>query len=58
MQSTRYSCQLLMKFEFTQQVFEKSSSIKFHENLSGGSGIIPCGQTDRHTRMMKIFAIL
>jgi len=37
MQSTHYSCQILMKLEFSRQNFEKSSTIKFHENPSSGS---------------------
>jgi len=37
----------VMKLEFSRQVFEKYSNIKFHENLSSGSRIIPCRQTDR-----------
>jgi hypothetical protein len=51
---TRYSCQILMKLEIFQQVFEQSSDIKFHEYLSCGSGVVPCGQTD----MMKLIVAL
>jgi len=29
MESTRYSCQILMKLEFYRQIFEKSSNVKF-----------------------------
>jgi hypothetical protein len=43
---SRYSCQILIKLEFSQQVFEKYSDIKFHENPSSGSGVVPCGRTD------------
>jgi hypothetical protein len=32
--NTRYSCQTLMKLEFSRQIFEKSLNIKFHENPS------------------------
>jgi hypothetical protein len=32
--------------EFSRQIFEKSSNIKFHENLSSGSRVVPCGQTE------------
>ena len=39
---------MLMKFEFSQQIFEKYSNIKHHENPSSWSRVIPCGQTDRH----------
>jgi hypothetical protein len=36
-----------MKLEFFRQIFEKYSNIKFHENLSSGSGVVLCGgQTD------------
>jgi len=38
-----------MKTEFTRQIFEKSSRIKFNENPSSGSRVIPCGQTDVRT---------
>jgi hypothetical protein len=52
MQSTYYSCQTSMKLEFSQQIFKKASSIKFHENLSSRSLVIPCRWTD----MMKLIA--
>jgi hypothetical protein len=45
--STRYSCQILMKLEFLQQIFEKYSNIKFRENPSIWSRVFPCGRTDR-----------
>jgi len=38
----------LMKLEFFGQIFEKFSNIKFHENPSSGSRVVPCGQTDKH----------
>jgi hypothetical protein len=52
MYSTRYSSQILMEVEFSQQRFEEHSDTKFKENL-----IVPCrptdgrteGQTDRQT---------
>jgi hypothetical protein len=46
MQRTLYSSQLLLELEFSQQIFEKSSNIKFHGEPNSGSRIIPCGQTD------------
>ena len=46
MYSTHYSCQVLMKLEFSRQIFTKYSNIKFHENPSSGSRVIPCRQTD------------
>jgi len=39
-----------MKLELCQQIFGKSSYIKFHENLPSGSRAIPCGHTHAHTR--------
>ena len=49
MYSTRYSCQILMKLEFSRQIFENYSNIEFDENTFGGSGVVPCAQTDRQT---------
>jgi hypothetical protein len=43
------SCSILKNIKFSQQIFEKSSNIKFHENPSTESRIIPLGQTDRQT---------
>jgi len=43
-----------MKRELTQHIFEKYANIKFHENQSSGSPIVPCGQKD----MTKLFTIL
>jgi hypothetical protein len=45
----RYSCQILMELEFCRHIFEKSSNIKFHDNSSSGSRVVPCGQTDKWT---------
>jgi hypothetical protein len=36
-----------MKLEFSRQIFEESSNIKFRENPSGGSRDVPCGGMDR-----------
>jgi hypothetical protein len=42
-----------MKLEFSRQIFEKYSNIKFHENPSGGSRVVQRGwaggQTNRQT---------
>ena len=48
MYSTGYCWQILMKLEFSIQIFEKSSNNKFHQNPSNGSRVVPCGRTDRH----------
>ena len=46
----RYFCRILMKLEFFRQIFEnKSLNIKFHKNLSSGSRVVACGETDRRT---------
>jgi len=46
--STRYSCQILMKLEFSGRIFDKSSNIKFHESPSSCSRTVSCGRTDIH----------
>jgi len=38
-----------MNVEFSRQIFEKYSNIKFHENMSGGTGVFSCEQTDTWT---------
>ena len=40
--------------EFSGQIFEKHSNIQFHENLSSGSRVVPCGLTDM-TKLMVAF---
>ena len=45
MYSTPYNCQILIKLEFSRPVFERYTNIKFHENPSSESRIIPCGRT-------------
>jgi len=48
-----------MKLEHSRQIFEKYSSIKFHENPSNGSPVVPCGRTggqrDRHNEANSRF---
>jgi hypothetical protein len=43
-----------MKLEFSRQIFENSSNIKFHETPSIGSRVVPRGRTDRRTDMKKL----
>jgi hypothetical protein len=38
-----------VKLEFSGQSFEKYSNVKFHENLSSGSGVVACGKLDGQT---------
>ena len=40
--------------ELSRQIFEKFPSIKFNENPSSGSRVVPCGRTDRRTGMTKL----
>jgi hypothetical protein len=44
----------LMKLGFSWQIFEKYSNIKFHENPTSGSRVVPCGQTDGRKDMTKL----
>jgi hypothetical protein len=43
-----------MELEISQRIFEKSSNIKFNENLSSGSRVVSCRQTDGRTDMTKV----
>ena len=49
MHSTGYSGQILMKLAFSRQIFEKYSSIKFHENPSSESRVVSCRRADTQT---------
>ena len=48
--SIHHSYQMLMKLEFSQQIFKKYSNIKCHENLPSRSRVAPCRQTDKTDR--------
>jgi hypothetical protein len=54
MQSTRCSCHILIKLEFSRQSVEEYSNIKFHKNPSIGSQVVQCGRTDRQTDMTNL----
>jgi hypothetical protein len=43
-----------IKIEFSRKSFEKYLNVKFLENLSSGSRILPYRQTDGHTDMRKL----
>jgi hypothetical protein len=46
--SIRYSFQILLKREFSRQILEKYSEIKFHENSCSGSRVFRAdGRTDK-----------
>ena len=38
-----------MKFEYSWKILEKYPNIRFHENESRGSRVVPFGQTDERT---------
>jgi hypothetical protein len=57
MQSTRYSCQILMKLEFSRQIFYNFSNSKFHENPSSGAEFFHADrQKDRHDEVSSGFS--
>jgi hypothetical protein len=43
-----------MKLEFSRQIFEKYSDIKFLENPPSRSRVVPCGQRDGRMDMTKL----
>jgi len=55
MYSTRYSCQILVKLEFSQQIFENYSNINFHKNICSGAELFHAGRwMDTQTNMTKL----
>ena len=56
MKSTRYFLFDLMKLEIPEQIFEKYSNIKFHENPSSGNRVVPYGRMDRHDEANSHFS--
>jgi len=46
-----------MNLEFSRQIFEKYSSVKFHENPSNGSRVFHAGlMADRHDEAKSRFS--
>jgi len=58
MYSTRYSCPILIKLEFSRQVFEKYSSTKLYENPTSGNPVFLGGETDRQDKANSRFSQL
>ena len=58
MLSVRHSCQILVKVEFFQHIFENYSNIKFHENPSSGRHTVSCRRADRHDEAHTRFSQL
>jgi hypothetical protein len=48
MESTCYSCPILMNLEFSGQILEYYSDKKFSENRSRGGRYVQCARADRH----------
>jgi hypothetical protein len=47
-----------MKLEFCRQIFEKNvSNVKFYQNPSSGSRVVPCGQTVGRTDVTKLIVV-
>ena len=42
-----------MKLEFSRQIFERISNIKFHQNRSSGSRVL-CGRTDKNDEAFAV----
>jgi hypothetical protein len=42
-----------MNLEISPRILEKYSNIKYHENVTNGSRVIPCGLTERPDRHKK-----
>ena len=57
-ESTLYCCPISINLGFSQSFFEKFSNVTFIESLSGGSRVVPCGQTDGWTEMTKLIVAL
>jgi len=45
-----------MKFEFSRQIFDKPSNMKFRENPSSGNRVVRWGRTDRHDEALSHFS--
>ena len=56
MYSTRYSCAILTKLEFSRQIFEKYSNTKINENPSNGRRVVQCANTqgEANTRFSQL----
>jgi len=43
-----------MRLEFSPEIFENSSNMKFYEKAFSGRRDVSCGQTDKWTDMTKL----
>ena len=44
--------------DISEEILEKYSDIKYHENTSSGSRVVPGGQKKRHDEAESLFAVL
>ena len=44
-----------MKFDISEEIVENISNITFHQTPSSGSRVVPCGRTDRQTKLTVAF---
>jgi hypothetical protein len=54
MENTRHSSHILMKHEFSRQIFEKHSNSIYHKNPSSGSRVLPYRRKNTHTYMTNL----
>jgi len=45
-----------MKLEFSRKIFEQYTNIKFRENPSNGTRVVPCRRTRRHDEINSRFS--
>ena len=57
-QSTRYSCPILMCLAFSRQISYEYLNTKFHENPSSGSLVVPRGLMEGWTDILKLTVAL
>jgi len=50
-----YSCQILVKLEFSGPISKKCSNIRFYENLSNGSLVVPGRQDEASSRFSQFY---
>ena len=54
MYSSLFFFYILVKVNFSQQIFEKYSYINFHENPSSGSRVVAWGRVERFADVTKL----
>jgi len=52
---SHYSCEILMKPEFSGDILEISSYIKFNGNPASNSRVVPCRRPNTHTKLIMAF---